>query len=509
MGKEDRIKALKVLNEGGAKILNNPNSFTKKLFKNKKKVTVVTASYNAEKSIEKTIESVIKQSHGFDQIQYIIVDDCSTDKTPEIVTNYAKKYKNICFVSLNTNSGSPGLPRNIGIELAETPYITFLDADDWLHPQGIESLYNILEETGDGYVVGKTIKVETKGESVIGEFASVKERRSISPFDVPHFFYHMGPTARMMKTSIIKEHVIRFPEMKFAEDKLFFIEVFLNAGTVSTTTAPIYFANRLEDNSSSLTRTTHVLDKRRADLKAIQHVQSLEIPEMELKTILNRIYEYDFMRTFDSILFVNANNKQPFLDILSEAVSTTTGLNYNFVEEFKNPFYKYAVNFFLEGEIDTFIRLFEWYKKQEGKKHVIIEGKPYYEVPFIKGEKKFAPISMLANALDSYIEGDNYIQTFEVYGDHIQQIESIVIRDRTSVYNEVICPVHIQGNKGTFRVEYQKLEQLDSSLFTVFVRYNEYQLLNIKRIATLKVKKQNRTYDFYTSKANNLSLSIK
>lgn len=124
------------------------------------------------------------------------------------------------------NTGSPGLPRNIGIELATSKYLTFLDADNWLDLKGIEVLYNILEDSNDDYVVGKTIKVETKGKSVIGKFASIKERRNISPFDFPHFFYHMGPTAKMMKLSPLKEHNIRFPEMKFAEDKLFSVMYF-------------------------------------------------------------------------------------------------------------------------------------------------------------------------------------------------------------------------------------------------------------------------------------------
>jgi len=204
---------------------------------------------------------------------------------PEIIKEYASKHKNICFVSLKENSGSPGLPRNIGIELASSKYITFLDADDWLAEDGVEVLYNILEETNDDYVVGKTIKVTDKGTSIIGEYASVLERRSISPFSIPHFFYHMGPTARMMKLSTVNDHNIRFPEMKFAEDKLFFMEVFIHAKSVSTTTAPIYYVNRMDENVNSLTRLTNVLDKRKSDLKVVKHIKSLALPVEKEKVI--------------------------------------------------------------------------------------------------------------------------------------------------------------------------------------------------------------------------------
>lgn len=271
-------KAIDFLHSKNVEIINSPVRLENKLFKKKKKVTVVTAVYNGESFIRETIESVINQSIGLKHIQYFIVDDCSTDSTYEIAKSYAKKHKEICCVRLPENTGTPGTPRNIGIELADSKYITFLDADDWLDKNGLEHLYKILEETGDDYVVGKTIKVESESMSVIGEFASVKERRSISPFEVENFFYHMGPTARMVRLDLLKKHYIRFPEMTFAEDKLFFSDVFFNATSVSTTTRPIYFVNRTKENSGSLTRTTDVIKKREADLRVIKYIKSKSLP---------------------------------------------------------------------------------------------------------------------------------------------------------------------------------------------------------------------------------------
>lgn len=105
--------------------------------------------------------------------------------------------------------------------MARSNYITFLDADDWLEPNGLEVLSSILSESGDDYAVGKTIQVTSKGMSIVGEHESCKERRSESPYSIPHIFHHLGPRARMIKTSVIKDNQILFPEMKFAEDKQF------------------------------------------------------------------------------------------------------------------------------------------------------------------------------------------------------------------------------------------------------------------------------------------------
>ncbi|OIK11446.1 glycosyltransferase family 2 protein [Bacillus sp. MUM 13] len=506
-----REKARDILSGSKAEIKNNPLSKKNALFSKpkEKKVTVITAAYNAERFIRKTIDSVISQSIGFDEIEYIIVDDCSTDGTKEIVQEYAAMYKNICLVSLKENTGSPGTPRNIGIELAQSKYVIFLDADDWFAADGVETLYHILEETGDDYAIGKTIKVESAGESVIGEFNSFKEKRSISPLDIPHFFYHMGPTARMMKLSIIKDHDLGFPDLKFGEDKWFFMELFFKIRFASTTAKPIYYVNRTNENSQSLTRVTNVLDKRRADLKIIKHIQEADDIGLELKkTALTRLYEYDLIKTCDSRLFVNAENKEDFIEILNEAFSSISDLPFDLLNEFKTPFYKAAAELFLEKRIEDFIMLFQWLKDESNKKYAIREQLPYYEIPFLEEPYRYIRVPILARALDSYVMDDIYYQTLEIYGDHISQIDTIVIRDRKRVGNEVICDLEITGNIGTFHVSKTELDRLESSLFTVFVRYNDYQLANVKRIMKNKMSYDDKEMEFYTTLSNNLGLKI-
>ncbi|WP_121611004.1 glycosyltransferase family 2 protein [Mesobacillus foraminis] len=504
-----RDKAKDLLQHNHLRIKNHPSNLIKKLFSKPKKITVITAAYNAEQFISKTIESVINQTMGFDQIQYIIIDDCSTDSTGKLIEEYAAKYKDICYVSLNENTGSPGTPRNIGIELAEGDYITFLDADDWLAPNALEWLMNILDETNDDYVVGKTIKVESKGESIIGEFNSISERRSVSPFDIPYFFYHMGPTARMMKLSLLKENNIGFPDMKFAEDKLFFCDVFLAAKSVSTTTEPIYFVNRMDDNQGSLTRTTNVLDKRRSDLKVIHYIKAKNLPVEQEKIILNRLYEYDIVRTFDSMLFVNSTKKEEFISILEQAMETTTDLKYDFKEEFETPLYKTAVELILENRTEDFISLFHWFKKDKNKRYVIKNDLPYLEVPFLDGKYRYVRIPILARALNSYIQDHTYYQEVEVYGDDLNQINHVLVRDRTRYNNEHELEFERDGNLLTFKIELSSLNDLQESLFTIFLRYNNYKLVNIKRITKNQISYGGRSLEFYTTVANNLGLAIK
>lgn len=96
-------------------------------------VSIIIPSYNAEDTIYDTVKSVLNQSYSM--LEVIIVDDCSTDKTPEIIEEICSKHKNVQFYKLDENFGGPAKPRNIGIEKSSGEYIAFIDADDIWHPE--------------------------------------------------------------------------------------------------------------------------------------------------------------------------------------------------------------------------------------------------------------------------------------------------------------------------------------------------------------------------------------
>ncbi|WP_416687593.1 glycosyltransferase [Candidatus Pseudothioglobus sp. Uisw_041] len=94
-------------------------------------VSVVTSLYDAEKYIEETVKSVINQT--YENWEMIIVDDCSSDSSRDIVRKFERKDNRIKLIESKTNFGGPSRPRNIGLENAKGKYIAFLDSDDvWL-----------------------------------------------------------------------------------------------------------------------------------------------------------------------------------------------------------------------------------------------------------------------------------------------------------------------------------------------------------------------------------------
>lgn len=495
-------KAQKILHKHKCEVLNTPQ--------NQKLITVITPTYNSEKFLNKTINSVIDQSIGFDKLQLILIDDCSSDNTKKIIKEFTQKYNNICGIFLFENTGTPATPRNIGIELANSKYITFLDADDWLDSNGLKILYNILEETNDDFAVGRTVKVESNSIGYIGEFYTHTERKSISAFDEPMIFYHGGPPARLMKLSLLNENNIRFPEMQFNEDKIFFIEVLLHANKISITNKPIYYVNRTKENNTSLTKSIDTLDKRKSDLEVIKYLKKKKLPVEKEKVLLNRIYEYDFLRTFDSKMFANLEDKEPYLALYKKVMKTTKNLRYDFKNEIKKPLYHLATNLYLEGYINQFIRLFQWSKLDTNKKIVIKDDKlPYYELPFLEGNEKNVRIPMYAESKDVKVKDDIYYQTVNVYGDYLDNINCILIRNRKNAMKEIKLEYELIGNELTFKVDAKTLLSFEDGLISIYIQYNNYKLLTIRNNVKTDIHYKDKLIEFYPTKFGNLEISIK
>lgn len=97
------------------------------------KVSVITATYNGARFIQRTIDSVLSQT--LTNFELIVVDDGSRDATPELLADLAAKDGRIRVITRAKPSGGPSVPKNIGLSIARAPYICFLDHDDYLHPE--------------------------------------------------------------------------------------------------------------------------------------------------------------------------------------------------------------------------------------------------------------------------------------------------------------------------------------------------------------------------------------
>ena len=96
--------------------------------------SIIIPAYNTEDFIEECILSVLKQAECGCEYEVIVIDDCSTDSTLEIVKGITSN--NLLILKAEMNSG-PGAARNKGIEVASGEWVLFLDSDDILHPEAL------------------------------------------------------------------------------------------------------------------------------------------------------------------------------------------------------------------------------------------------------------------------------------------------------------------------------------------------------------------------------------
>lgn len=108
------------------------------------KVSIIVPAYNREKYIGQCLDSLLNQTYK--DLEIIVVDDASTDDTPQIVEEYRERHPDkIKIKKLERNSG-PSVARNEGIKIAEGEYICFCDSDDWFPQERVEKLVHYMEE---------------------------------------------------------------------------------------------------------------------------------------------------------------------------------------------------------------------------------------------------------------------------------------------------------------------------------------------------------------------------
>lgn len=105
-------------------------------------ISVVVPIYNVEKYLERCVNSIINQTYK--NLDIILVDDGSQDNSGKICNKYKEKYSNIHVIHQKNQGLS--VARNNGLAIAKGDYITFIDSDDWIKEDMIESLFNAIQK---------------------------------------------------------------------------------------------------------------------------------------------------------------------------------------------------------------------------------------------------------------------------------------------------------------------------------------------------------------------------
>ena len=159
-------------------------------------VSIITPVYQAERFIELTILSVLAQS--YQNWEMILIDDCSHDKSAEIIQKFVEKDKRIKYLRLETNSGA-AVARNKAIEMAQGEYLAFLDSDDLWEPLKLEKQLEFMKEKNSNFSFTR-IKIIDSNNNTIKETIPI-------PLKVD-YNYLLKRTVIATSTVIINRHNI-------------------------------------------------------------------------------------------------------------------------------------------------------------------------------------------------------------------------------------------------------------------------------------------------------------
>lgn len=244
------------------------------------KVSVIVPVYNVSKYLDRCLNSLVNQT--LKDIEIIIINDCSTDNSLDIINSYKEKYNNIILINNKKNMGI-GYNRNKGMKIAKGLYIGFVDGDDWVDKTMFEKMYNKAFKDDLDVALCNYNKVDNE-ENILENDINIPYFENTNLKDKPDIllFTNLSPWNKIYKRGFIEDDMIFDEKLKY-EDAIFTIKTLARADKIGMIEDRLnYYLVR--DKSE-----TTVVDKRVFD---ILEITKQIINELKSKSYYEEIKEY-------------------------------------------------------------------------------------------------------------------------------------------------------------------------------------------------------------------------
>lgn len=214
-------------------------------------ISVIIPIFNTGEALNKCIRSVVDQTYK--DIEVILVNDHSTDNiTNSLINDWVKKDSRIKLINKEVNEGVD-MARYSALQEVTGDYITFVDSDDWIEKDAFESLLNISFETGADVVIGKMRKIFYHG--LFSKEASYEKDwmnrlilhdELMSKYFISYFGVNKLPIqlcSVLFRTSVVKSSNIIPSGLKFGEDLLMSMQIFLHINSLYAVNKVVYNYN--------------------------------------------------------------------------------------------------------------------------------------------------------------------------------------------------------------------------------------------------------------------------
>lgn len=286
-------------------------------------ISVIIPVYNGVEFLPTALESLKNQSIGFDNLEIILVDDCSSDDSFFYCTVLSNQFKNIKFYHTKFNHGTPSFCRNLGLSKVESDFFTFLDQDDELYPDSLLLMYlsmiKVLSEEESINLLLCNFDILEDGivhsdfnNSMYIKYCQNKDlwNLKLDKFFTPSF---MTAWSNLYRTKYFKKNQnIRFMENILNEDFQFLLQYYLQEENyIAYTNLPVYQYNLRKKSLSNQFNARNI----KLQLQGFNEIYKL-LKKHDKEEIGKKFYN-------DSINYMKKelieNNKTPLIKFIDEA----------------------------------------------------------------------------------------------------------------------------------------------------------------------------------------------
>ena len=238
------------------------------------RLSIIVPLYNSEKYIHKCLDSLLEQDIPHSNYEIVVVNDGSPDNSYEIVLSYTKRFSNIKFVS-QENQGTSGA-RNTGIDIAQGTYMAFVDPDDYVQPNILNSLLDKMELESldllrsDFTMVDENYHIVSKPKGAKNMSDYRDEIVDGKAFLSHKLGYACFVWVFMYRSSIIKNNQLDFQKGFYIDDTEWLPRVLIHSQRVTSVATPIYFyvqhvGSLMNTDASSRSKIIEGCDERKRE----------------------------------------------------------------------------------------------------------------------------------------------------------------------------------------------------------------------------------------------------
>lgn len=251
------------------------------------KISIVVPVYNVEEYLERCVDSLLGQT--YQNMEIILVDDCSTDGSGQLAKKYAEDHMDKCRFVQREQNGGLAAARNSGIAIATGSYITFVDSDDWVSKDYLQVLLEIALADDADIVTASLAYTYPDGHQDIQSLAPLTTASSQSLKLALIRSYACG---RLYRMAFFRESGLKFPtNVKRAEDMGVIIPLFSRSEKLSFLDKPLYYYwQRSSSLSNANQKGIDISFYDTAFQNILDHIEPGFEKEMEFRAVSELMY---------------------------------------------------------------------------------------------------------------------------------------------------------------------------------------------------------------------------